>query len=161
MHVARVADVDIPMLNGVMRSNESHIRLAARRILDTGEREVALLGLSFKPQTDDLRESPYVELAELLVGKGVNVRIYDPIVRPDRLFGANRRYVEARLPHLQRMLCGSAAEALQGAAVAVAATADDGVVEALVEAAPALVLDVHGGLGAEVEALPGYAGVAW
>ena len=98
MHVARVADVDMPMLSGVMRSNESHLRLAARRVLDTGEREVALLGLSFKPETDDLRESPYVELAEILVGKGLDVRIFDPIVQPARLIGANRRYVEDRSP---------------------------------------------------------------
>ena len=78
MHLARMTDVDLPMLNGVMRSNESHLRSATRRILDTGERVVALLGLSFKPQTDDLRESPYVELAEFLGGKGLEVRIFDP-----------------------------------------------------------------------------------
>ena len=72
-----------------------------------GERVVALLGLSFKPQTDDLRESPYVELAELLGGKGLEVRIFDPIIQPARLFGSNRQYVEKHLPHLQRMLCSS------------------------------------------------------
>ena len=108
-----MTDVDLPMLNGVMRSNESHLRSATRRILDTGERVVALLGLSFKPETDDLRESPNVELAELLVGKGLEVRIYDPIVHPERLFGANRQYVERHLPHLQRMLCSTPEEALR------------------------------------------------
>ena len=87
MHIARITDVDVPMLNGVMRSNESHLRSATRRILDTGERVVALLGLSFKPQTDDLRESPYVELAEFLGGKGLEDRIFDPIIQPERLFG--------------------------------------------------------------------------
>lgn len=161
MHVARVADVDIPMLQGVMRSNDSHMRLAARRVFDSGERAVALLGLSFKPETDDLRESPYVELAELLVGKGVEVRIFDPIVQPDKLIGANRRYVESRLPHLRHMLCGSAAEALRDAPVAVAASSHDEVVKGLLDARPSLLLDVHGGLGAEIEALPGYAGIAW
>jgi len=161
MHVARVADVEMPMLNGVMRSNESHLRVAARRILDSGERTVALLGLSFKPQTDDLRESPYVELAELLVGKGVDVRIFDPIIQPDKLIGANRSYVDSRLPHLRHMLCGSAAEALRGSAVAVAGTSDAEVVRALLDLRPSLVLDVHGGLGGDVEALPGYAGIAW
>jgi GDP-mannose 6-dehydrogenase len=161
MHVARVRDVDVPMLSGVMRSNESHLRLAARTIFDTGEREVALLGLSFKPQTDDLRESPYVELAEMLVGKGLVVRIFDPIVQPARLIGANRRYVEERLPHLQRMLCETPSKAIRGAGVAVVATADSEVVRALTETPPPVVLDLHGGLGSDLERVAGYRGIAW
>ena len=161
LHLARVADVDVPMLHNVMRSNESHLRLASRRILDTGHRKVALLGLSFKPQTDDLRESPYVELAELLVGKGLELRIFDPIVQPARLFGSNRHYVENHLPHLQRMLCATPDEAIDGAGVAVIATADSTVVSALRVAPPPVVLDLHGSLGADVEAMPGYRGIAW
>ena len=138
MHIARIADVDVPMLNGVMRSNESHLRSATRRILDTGERVVALLGLSFKPQTDDLRESPYVELAEFLGGKGLEVRIFDPIIQPARLFGTNRQYVEKHLPHLQRMLCSTPEDALRGAGVAVVATSDGDVVRALLDSAASL-----------------------
>ena len=61
--------------------------------------------------TDDLRESPNVELAERLIGKGFDVRIYDPIINPERLVGANRRHVEARLPHLNRLLASSPEEA--------------------------------------------------
>ena len=161
MHIARISDVDLPMLNGVMRSNESHLRLAMRRILDSGERAVALLGLSFKPQTDDLRESPYVELAELLVGKGLDVRIFDPIIQPDRLFGSNRQYIEQRLPHLQRMLCSTADEALRGAGVVVVATSDRDALQAVIEAPPRVVLDLDGSVGPDVEALPGYSGIAW
>jgi GDP-mannose 6-dehydrogenase len=161
MHVARVHDVDVPVLTGILRSNESHVRLAVRRVLDSEAREVALLGLSFKPETDDLRESPYVELAETLVGKGVRLRIYDPIVNPERLIGANRRYIERRLPHLQEMLAATPQGALDGASVAVVGTADPDTVRALVEAGPDHVLDVHGRLGADVEALPGYEGIAW
>src|SRR5205823_6611888 len=99
-HVARVDDVEIPVLSSIMRSNESHLRLTARRVLDAGVRDVALLGLSFKAETDDLRHSPFVELAELLLGKGIRLRIFDPIVNPQRLIGANRRYIESHLPHL-------------------------------------------------------------
>jgi GDP-mannose 6-dehydrogenase len=161
MHVARVNDVEVPVLSGVLRSNESHLRLAVRRILDAETREVALLGLSFKPETDDLRESPYVELAETLVGKGVRLRIFDPIVNPDRLIGANRRYIEARLPHLQEMLVSSPKAALDGASVAVVGTSDPVTLRALVSTPPERVLDVHGRLGADVEALPGYEGIAW
>jgi GDP-mannose 6-dehydrogenase len=161
MHLARVTDVDLPMLSGVMRSNESHLRSAIRRVLDSGERVVALLGLSFKPQTDDLRESPYVELAEFLGGKGLEIRIFDPIIQPARLFGSNRQYVEKHLPHLQRMLCSNPQDALDGAGVAVVATADGDVLRAVLDAPPRLVLDLHGGVGPEVEALPGYSGIAW
>lgn len=161
MHIARIADVELPMLNGVMRSNESHLRLAARRILDTGERVVALLGLSFKPQTDDLRESPYVELAELLVGKGLEVKIFDPIIQPARLFGSNRQYVEKHLPHLQRMLCSTPEDALRDAGAAVVATSDPDALRAVLDAPPRVVLDLHGSVSPELEALPGYSGIAW
>ena len=161
MHIARIADVDLPMLNGVMRSNESHLRLATRRILDSGERVVALLGLSFKPQTDDLRESPYVELAEFLGGKGLEVRIFDPIIQPARLFGSNRQYVEMHLPHLQRMLCSTPEDALRDAGVAVVATSDGDVLRAVLDAPPRVVLDLHGSVSPELEALPGYSGIAW
>ena len=161
MHIARIADVDLPMLDGVMRSNESHLRLATRRILDTGERVVALLGLSFKPQTDDLRESPYVELAELLGGKGLEVKIFDPIIQPARLFGSNRQYVEMHLPHLQRMLCSSPEDALRDAGVAVIATPDPDALRAVLGAPPRVILDLHGSVSPELEALPGYSGIAW
>jgi GDP-mannose 6-dehydrogenase len=161
MHVARVNDVDVPVLGSVLRSNESHLGLALRRILDAEARDVALLGLSFKPETDDLRESPYVELAETLVGKGIRLRIFDPIVNPQRLIGANRRYIEARLPHLQEMLASSPEAALDGAGVAVVGTADEDSLRALVTARPDRILDVHGRLGADVESLPGYEGIAW
>jgi GDP-mannose 6-dehydrogenase len=161
MHIARVADVDVPMLNGIMRSNESHVRSATRLVLDSGERVIALLGLSFKPQTDDLRESPYVELAELLGGKGLEVRIFDPIIQPARLFGSNRQYVEKHLPHLQRMLCSTPEDAVRGAGVAVVATADGDVLRAVLDASPRVVLDLHGSVSPELEALPGYSGIAW
>ena len=144
------------MLNGVMRSNESHLRSATRRILDTGERVVALLGLSFKPQTDDLRESPYVELAEFLGGKGLEVRIFDPIIQPARLFGSNRQYVEKHLPHLQRMLCSTPEEALRGAGVAVVATSDARRRSALFSTRrPAVVLDLHGSVEPGARGAPG------
>jgi GDP-mannose 6-dehydrogenase len=161
MHLARVNDVETPVLTGILRSNESHLRLAVRRVLDAKARDVALLGLSFKPETDDLRESPYVELAETLVGKGVRLRIYDPIVNPERLIGANRRYIEGHLPHLQEMLVSTPDAALEGVRVAVVGTSDSATIRALVAARPDHVLDVHGRLGAETEALPGYKGIAW
>jgi GDP-mannose 6-dehydrogenase len=122
---------------------------------------VALLGLSFKTQTDDLRESPNVELAEILLGKGCDLRIYDPIVEPSLLFGTNLRYVESRLPHLQLLLTTSPQEALEGAEVAVVSSKRSDVTRALLDASPPVIIDLVGQLGPELEALPGYQGAGW
>ena len=86
--------------------------------------------------TDDLRESPNVELAERLIGKGFDVRIYDPVVNPARLVGANRRHVESKLPHLRRLLAHEPAEALRGADVAIVSSSDHAVLDALLTIPP-------------------------
>jgi GDP-mannose 6-dehydrogenase len=91
----------------------------------------------------------------------VRLRIYDPVVNPERLVGANLRYVESRLPHLREMLCSTPEEALAGAEVAIVGTSDAAALGALLAAPPARVLDVQGRLGEEIEALPGYEGLAW
>ena len=80
LHHARHADLDIPMLDAVFKSNTYQIERAVERIQNSGHRRVGLIGLSFKTGTDDLRESPLVTLAETLIGKGYDVRIYDPDV---------------------------------------------------------------------------------
>jgi GDP-mannose 6-dehydrogenase len=111
--------------------------------------------------TDDLRESPNVELAERLIGKGFEVRIYDQIVHPARLVGANRRHVESKLPHLGRLLAHEPAHALNGADTAIVSTTDETVRDALLAAPPRRLIDLSGRLGAAVEALPGYEGLGW
>jgi GDP-mannose 6-dehydrogenase len=160
-HMARVNDLDVPLLAGTSLTNELVVREAVERIIASEARRVCILGLSFKTDTDDLRESPNVELAERLIGKGFDVSIYDPIINPDRLIGANRRYVKARLPHLDRLLARSPVEALAGAEVAVVSSAEPATLEALVTAAPAMVLDLHGRLGESIERLDGYQGIGW
>ncbi len=159
--VARRAEVELPMLASVLPSNEALVRTVTRRVLDLGVRRGALLGLSFKPETDDLRESPYVELAEALCGKGIRLRIYDPVVHPDRLFGTNLRYVTEHLPHLRDLLQPDPASALADAEVAVVADPGVGGVPALLAAPPPRILDLCGRLGPAVERLPGYEGIAW
>jgi GDP-mannose 6-dehydrogenase len=144
-----------------LRSNELVVRDVLDRIVASPARSVAMLGLSFKSDTDDLRESPNVELAERLLGKGFEVRIYDPIVNPHRLTGANLRYVEARLPHLGRLLAATPEAALASSDVAVVATSEPAVVAALRAAPPPLVLDLSGRLGVDVERIAGYEGLGW
>jgi GDP-mannose 6-dehydrogenase len=107
---ARVADVETPMLDASLRANENQIDAAYRMVEATQKRRIGLIGLSFKPETDDLRYSPLVELAERLIGRGFQVRIYDPIIRLSRLTGANRDYITGRLPHIAALLQESGAD---------------------------------------------------
>ncbi len=161
LHLARVNDTELPLLAGTLATNERAISDVVDRVIAGPGREVALLGLSFKVSTDDLRESPNVELAERLIGKGYNLRIYDAIVNPSRLVGANLRHVESKLPHLQRVLTDDPVAALAGADVALVSATDTAAVQALLATPPARTIDLSGRLGDDVEALPGYEGVAW
>ena len=161
LHLARVNNVDLPLMAATLASNQLTVSEVVDRAIATGARTVALLGLSFKTKTDDLRESPNVELAEILLGKGFQVRISDPIVNPSRLVGTNRSYVESKLPHLARLLSNSAAEALAGADIAIVSSTDSTAVEALRSNPPPFVIDINGRLGREIEALPGYSGLGW
>jgi GDP-mannose 6-dehydrogenase len=161
LHLARVNGADLPLLAGTLATNEIVINEVVDRVVARDARSVALLGLSFKMDTDDLRESPNVELAERLLGKGFDVRIYDPIVNPARLVGANRRHVESKLPHLGRLLHLEPGEVLAGADVAIVSASQPDVVAALLAAPPPHLIDLSGRLGDAVEALPGYEGVAW
>jgi GDP-mannose 6-dehydrogenase len=161
LDMARVNALDVPLLAGTLHTNELVIAGVVDRLIASPYRTVALLGLSFKMNTDDLRESPNVELAERLLGKGFDVRIYDPIINPERLMGSNLRYIESRLPHLRRLLHGTPGEALQGCEAAVVATSDRSALDELRAAPPAWTLDLHGRLGADIERLPGYEGIGW
>lgn len=92
------------MLSSVMSSNESHLKRALKMVRDSGHKKIGLVGLSFKNGTDDLRESPMVEMVETLTGWGYSVRIYDPNVMLGRLRGRNLGYIDRHLPHLAQML---------------------------------------------------------
>jgi GDP-mannose 6-dehydrogenase len=114
-YAARLCDIEVPLVESILRSNNAVIEAAARSVLETRVRRVTLIGLSFKKNTDDLRESPFVELAELLLGKGIELRIYDPNVNIARLTGANRDYIEATIPHLSKLLTEDFEEAIKDA----------------------------------------------
>lgn len=103
-HLAKVHDVELPMLSAILPSNEQHLALALRHVLASGKRRIGFVGLSFKTGTDDLRESPLVSLAERLIGKGMTLSIYDPEVHLAQLLGSNRQYIDQHLPHLGRLL---------------------------------------------------------
>jgi GDP-mannose 6-dehydrogenase len=106
-HLARTHEVDVPLLASLLPSNRVHIDHAVNAVLRRGRRRVGMLGLSFKPGTDDLRESPLVTVAKRLIGEGYELKVFDPEVNLSRLMGANRRYIDEHLPHIGSLMCAS------------------------------------------------------
>lgn len=107
LYAAKQYDLDLPLIRALLPSNEAVIQRALRKIMATRSRRIGLIGLAFKSNTDDLRESPFVELAERLLGKGRELRIYDPNVSLARVTGANKQFIEEAIPHLSRLLTSS------------------------------------------------------
>jgi GDP-mannose 6-dehydrogenase len=116
---ARRISVQLPIMDAVLTSNRVQVEAAHVKINSLGARRVAVLGLSFKPHTDDLRESPIITLIQDLWKDGVDVVVHDPDIQPDQMLGSNREYLERQLPQLHRILSPSAAEAVEGAQVVV------------------------------------------
>ncbi|WP_200977119.1 UDP-glucose/GDP-mannose dehydrogenase family protein [Echinicola sp. 20G] len=106
-----------PVLNAVHESNELQKQIAFELIQNTGKKNIALMGLSFKEDTDDLRYSPSVDIAEKLIGKGFNLTIYDKNVHISKLVGANKIFIEKLLPHLSDLITNDPDEALDNADV--------------------------------------------
>lgn len=105
-------DLSLPVLEAILPSNELQVKRGFELIKQTGSKKVGVLGFSFKAGTDDLRESPLVELIETLVGKGYQVKVYDKNVSLARLHGANRAYIEREIPHIATLMCDSMEEVL-------------------------------------------------
>jgi GDP-mannose 6-dehydrogenase len=104
---AKELDVELPVISAILPSNKLQVATAFEQIMETGKSNIGLLGFSFKAGTDDLRESPLVTLAEQLLGKGLKLKIYDKNVLLARLVGANKDYIDERIPHLSSLLCES------------------------------------------------------
>lgn len=100
----RSMDLELPILNSILPSNEAQVDRGMRMITEKGNRKVGILGYSFKAGTDDLRESPVVEIIERLLGKGYEVRVYDENVNLARLVGANKDYILNHIPHISRIM---------------------------------------------------------
>jgi GDP-mannose 6-dehydrogenase len=103
-------DLDVPILNSILPSNIGQIEKVLEAIQSSGAKKIGVLGFSFKAGTDDLRESPVVELIERLIGKGFDLRIYDQYVNVAKLLGANRDYILNAIPHIARIMVDSVDE---------------------------------------------------
>jgi GDP-mannose 6-dehydrogenase len=120
---AKEVDLEMPVIESILGSNQLQIQHALEQIIDSGKKRIGLLGFSFKAGTDDLRESPIVILAEALLGKGYELRIYDRNVSMARLVGANKEYINQQIPHLSSLLCEAIDEVLDHSDVIVVGNA--------------------------------------
>jgi GDP-mannose 6-dehydrogenase len=162
VHRAKGSHVDVPILESVLRSNEAHFRRTYDLLTSNGRRRVGLFGLAFKPGTDELRESPFVELAERLIGKGYDLRIYDPSIHLPSLTGTNREYIEEHLPHLKQLLAETAGEVVEHAETCIVASRHAEVGRALADADGRMIIDlVRLPDTAELQRKAEYHGVAW
>jgi GDP-mannose 6-dehydrogenase len=105
-------DLRLPLLDSALPSNQQHLQRAIDAVLDLSARRIGVIGLAFKENTDDLRESPVVTLLEHLIGKGRQVRIFDPHIQLDAIYGSNRNFILQQIPHIGRLLDSSISETL-------------------------------------------------
>jgi len=124
-HRAKELDLDLPMLESLMPSNAQHIDRGVEAVLRTGKRRIAMLGLSFKAGTDDLRESPQVQLIKRLLGEGCQIKIWDRDVSLARLAGSNRQYIEEVIPHIGSLLSADMPEVVRDSEVVIIGTKID------------------------------------
>jgi GDP-mannose 6-dehydrogenase len=135
-YLARSLDIQTPVLEATLASNAVHKQRALSLVTSHGKKPIGVLGLSFKDGTDDLRESPTVELVEQLVGKGYRVSIYDPNVSLTQLMGANKAYIDRELPHIASLMVDDLATLLERSEVVVATTRSKHYGEAVKQLAP-------------------------
>jgi len=116
---AKRFDLDSPVLNAILASNQAQVKLAIQMIMGLGKKRIGFLGMAFKPGTDDMRESPLVEVIETLLGKGFQVTIYDRNVSASALIGSNKKFIEERIPHLSSLLVERAEDVIAASQVVV------------------------------------------
>ena len=112
---AKLMDVKVPVIDAILPSNDEQIERGIQAVIDKSHKKVGVLGFSFKAGTDDLRESPMVELVERLIGKGYELRIYDSNVRMAAIHGANREYILNHIPHISKLMVASIDDVLEHA----------------------------------------------
>jgi GDP-mannose 6-dehydrogenase len=122
---AKELDIGLPMLESALRSNAVHVDRAIEAVLRTNQRKIAFLGLSFKSGTDDLRESPQVQMIKRLLGEGCHVKIWDQDVSLGRLAGSNRQYIEEVIPHIGSLLSSEFEDVVNSGEVVIIATKID------------------------------------
>jgi GDP-mannose 6-dehydrogenase len=160
---AKQLDLSLPLLEAVLPSNAEHVQRAVDGVLQTSRKKIAILGLSFKAGTDDLRESPQVRLIKQLLGEGCEVRIWDPDVSLGKLTGANRQYIEEVIPHIGSLLVTELAEAIEHAEVVILGTrvAKRNLISSLLKPHQIVIDLIHLDPSCRPEVAGTYEGICW
>jgi GDP-mannose 6-dehydrogenase len=145
-------DLKLPLLESVLPSNERHLQRAIARVMELGDLKVGVFGLAFKENTDDLRESAVVPLLEYLIGKGRNIRVFDPHIQIDVIYGSNRNFVMQAIPHIGRLMCAGLDELLGWADCIVVTQKPSPEMRAAVLAGGRAVVDLSGALASDLAA---------
>ena len=133
---AKQLDIDVPLLGSILQANRIHIQRSLDLIYNYGRKPVGVIGLSFKPGTDDLRESPMVTLVETLIGRGYPVRVYDRNISLARLTGANKQFIEREIPHIASILTDQMEEVLAHSEIIVVGNRDEDARQAMARIRP-------------------------
>jgi GDP-mannose 6-dehydrogenase len=158
---AKELDVATPLLSSVLQSNRQQVERALEMVLRTGRKRIGVLGFSFKAGTDDLRESPMVALIETLIGKGMQLAIYDRDVQLARLFGANKEYIEREIPHVSQLMRPNIEEVLAHAEVLIIGNKADEFLEVATKLRPDQTLIDLVRLFERRSTGEGYEGICW
>ena len=161
LYYARSKNVFAPLINSVPVTNNLQINLAVEKILEAKVRNITILGLAFKPNTDDLRESPSVYLIKRLLGEGCQIKIYDTAVYKANLIGTNLNYIQQNIPHFQNLLVGSLEEAFTNTELAVATHKTPEIFQALEQAPPKIKIIDLVGVFSDPPKNREYEGLAW
>ena len=156
---ARSLNVEVPLINSLMPTNRTQIDRAVRMITAKNKRRIGVLGFAFKSGTDDMRESPIVELIEQLHGKGHELRLFDPSVQLSRIIGANRDYMNRSMPHISSMLADNADDVIAFADLIIIGNGDKSYADIASRARPdQIIVDL---VRIEDRDHPGYDGINW
>jgi GDP-mannose 6-dehydrogenase len=158
---AKRFDLDSPLINAILESNEAQIQNGIRMITSLGKKRVGFLGMAFKPDTDDMRESPLVSVIETLLGKGYAIRIYDRNVSTSRLIGANRKFIDEHIPHLSSLLVEKASDLIASSDVLVVGYKSPEFVEVLQALRPDQIVVDLARLAPQVATPARYEGICW
>ena len=162
LYKAKQLDLELPMLDAVLRTNLKQIEIAFNLIRRTGKNRIGVLGLSFKAGSDDMRESPIVMLVETLIGKGYKVVIYDEEVALAKLVGANKRYIEETIPHISSLMVSSPKEAIEVSDVVVVSKKNAQIQDAIAAYKnSAMVIDLVRLHPEAMDGAPNYQGICW
>lgn len=151
----------LPVIENIDKTNELQISRAIELIQQTGKKKIAFLGISFKAGTDDLRNSPAVTIAEALIGKGYDIRIYDKNVHLSKLNGANREYIDVHIPHLYKLMVNQLGEMIDDVDVIVVSNRESEYIDVLLETeSSAIIIDMVR-LPDPIRSRRNYVGINW